>query len=91
MGWVVGIGLVVIGAVVFWIVQSGRAKAQHAILLQLRPGVRFKARDNSGATIVGECVKVTDSNTVEAFYTKGSGSRREKGTVPIRKIFDVGP
>ena len=89
MGWAVGIGLVVLVAVVIWIVQSRRAGAEHAILQKLRPGARFKAHDASGSTISGECTKVIDASTIEAIYVKGPGARREKGTIPVHKIFDV--
>lgn len=89
MVWIVGIGLAVIAVVALWIVFYGRARTRHDILQKLRAGVRFKAHDDSGGTITGECTRVIDAGTIEALYSKSPGSRREKGTIPIHRIFDV--
>jgi len=91
MGWAIVIGLLVVVVVVIAIVRFTRAKAEHEILQRLRPGVRFKAHGDGGKTLVGECIRIADDKTIEAFYTvKDSGSRREKGLIPIHKIFEVG-
>ena len=88
MGWIIGIVLLVVVAGALWGVWAVRAKARHDILQRLRPGVRFRARDESGATYFGECVRVLDDETIEAVLSRGSG--REKKKVPIRQIFTLG-
>lgn len=64
--------------------------SKEEIMSKLKPKVRFKAHGSFGNVIEGECVRVINSNTIEAYCRSAlSNNRWEKGTFPIDRIFEI--